>query len=304
MKTTILVTLFIAVGARFMADEVKAWFGWLHKKLRSMAIARLPLESRERYNEEWESGLEEVPGEIFKFIYSIGLLRAGVGIRNAALKDAVRSQMQTELPAESRSYLYMKRTLDILFAVVMISVFAVPCLLIATAILLTSKGPVFYPSQRIGRDGRTFRIWKFRSMRLNEPRHGQITGQQADGKLPQWRTQKHLQDPRITPVGRFLRTWSLDEVPQIFNVLRGEMSLIGPQPIMEVEKHFYGDNLPSYLAITPGLSGLWQVSGQSGIDYKKRAELDALYARTRSLKTDFIILLRTFAAVLKRPGRF
>ena len=103
-------------------------------------------------------------------------------------------------------------------------------------------------------------------------------------------------------MGAFLRRWSLDEVPQIFNVLRGEMSMIGPRPIVEAEASFYNELLPFYLAATPGLSGLWQVSGRSNIDYPKRAALDASYVMDWSLWTDFEIFVQTIPAVLKKTG--
>jgi undecaprenyl-phosphate galactose phosphotransferase len=124
----------------------------------------------------------------------------------------------------------------------------------------------------------------------------------STGKVLEWRMRKHLPDPRITVVGGFLRKWSLDELPQLFNVLRGEMSLIGPRPIVKAETVFYGDLLSYYLSVTPGLSGLWQVSGRSHIDYPKRVKLDASYVRSWSLKSDFVILARTVPAVFGRVG--
>ena len=113
---------------------------------------------------------------------------------------------------------------------------------------------------------------------------------------------KNRRDPRITSVGSLLRRWSLDELPQLFNVIRGEMSLIGPRPIVEAEARFYGRLLVFYLAATPGLSGLWQVSGRSNVDYPERAMLDALYVRSWCLDADLQILIRTVPAVLSRIG--
>ena len=207
-----------------------------------------------------------------------------------------------DTPVNSWRYRYIKRALDVVCSLIMIVVFAIPGLLIAAAIVLTSKGPVFYSEERIGRDGRSFRIWKFRSMHRNAAQHRHIASPKACKELPHWRMQKHLRDPRITKVGEFLRCWSLDELPQLFNVLRGEMSLIGPRPIVEVETTFYGDLLSYYLAATPGLSGLWQVSGRSHIDYDKRVRLDASYVRSWSLQTDVKILYRTVFVVLGRVG--
>jgi undecaprenyl-phosphate galactose phosphotransferase len=208
----------------------------------------------------------------------------------------------SETPLESWRYQVVKRTFDFLFSLVMVLVFAIPGLLIAAIISLTSKGSVFFREERIGRDGRPFKIWKFRSMYCDATERVRIAEANPGGNVLEWRMSKHLCDPRITVIGRFLRSWSLDELPQLLNVLRGEMSLIGPRPIVEAETIFYGDLLSYYLAATPGLSGLWQVSGRSQIDYAKRARLDASYVRTWSLKSDFIILARTVPAVFGRIG--
>jgi len=113
---------------------------------------------------------------------------------------------------------------------------------------------------------------------------------------------KQRRDPRITAVGGFIRRWSLDELPQLLNVIRGEMSLICPRPIVEAEARFYGNLLAFYLAATPGLSGLWQVSGRSNVDYAERAKLDALYVRSWCLEADLDIFFRTIPAVLSRIG--
>jgi lipopolysaccharide/colanic/teichoic acid biosynthesis glycosyltransferase len=208
----------------------------------------------------------------------------------------------SETPLKSWRYQHVKRAFDVLCSLIMILVFAIPGLLIAAAIALTSGGPVFYREERIGRDRRPFRIWKFRSMYSDAAEWARIAEVNPGGKVLEWRMRKHLRDPRITAIGRFLRSWSLDELPQLFNVLRGEMSLIGPRPIVEAETVFYGDLLEFYLAATPGLSGLWQVTGRSHVDYAKRGRLDATYVQSWSLKLDFIILFRTVPAVFGRIG--
>ena len=129
-----------------------------------------------------------------------------------------------------------------------------------------------------------------------------MTLAESQGKALHWRMRKDLRDPRITPVGNFLRVWSLDEIPQFLNVLSGEMSLIGPRPIVPDEQPLYGCLITYYLRVKPGLSGLWQVSGRSKVDYGRRAELDAKYVKTWSLQSDFSVLLRTIAVVLRRDG--
>jgi len=215
---------------------------------------------------------------------------------------SAESLLFQEAPVDSWHYRYVKRGVDVLFSLVMILVFSIPGLLIATAILLNSRGPVFYRERRIGRHGDLFLIWKFRSMHRNASQRARIADSQAGAKVLEWRMHKHLRDPRITFVGGFLRRWSLDELPQLFNVLSGDMSLIGPRPIVEAERPMYGKLISVYMTATPGLSGLWQVSGRSHINYEKRAKLDAKYVQMWSLATDFNILLRTIPAVLGRIG--
>jgi len=215
--------------------------------------------------------------------------------------NPIQYVVPVRLPMASWQYRYFKRMIDIVGALLMIALLLIPGILIALAILLTSPYPVFYSEERIGRGGVPFRIWKFRSMRPHGGLH-RIAGSHSDSVVLQWRVDKRRHDPRVTTIGRFLRRWSLDEVPQVFNVLRGDMSLIGPRPIVKAETGFYKHLLSFYLAATPGLSGLWQVSGRSDVDYAERARLDASYVQNWSLAADFKILLRTIPAVLGRVG--
>jgi len=207
-----------------------------------------------------------------------------------------------EAPVDSLRYRYVKRAIDLTCSLIMIGVFAIPGLVIACAVVATSSGPVFYRERRIGRNGRLFRIWKFRSMFSNAAERARIADSETGAKVREWRMHKHLRDPRITGIGGFLRKWSLDELPQLLNVLTGDMSLIGPRPIVESELALYGSLFSVYTSAIPGLSGLWQVSGRSHIDYDKRAKLDAKYVRSWSLAGDLIILFRTIPAVLCRIG--
>jgi lipopolysaccharide/colanic/teichoic acid biosynthesis glycosyltransferase len=206
-----------------------------------------------------------------------------------------------KLQLHSWRYRYAKRLMDIFGALLILAIFLVPGLLIALSILITSPYPVFYSEERIGRNGAPFRIWKFRSMRPHARSH-RTAAPPSEGLVLRWRMEKRGQDPRVTTIGRFLRRWSLDEVPQVFNVLRGDMSLIGPRPIVKAETYHYKHLLAFYLAAKPGLSGLWQVSGRSDLDYPVRAKLDASYVQNWSLGADLIILLRTIPAVLRRVG--
>lgn len=225
------------------------------------------------------------------------------------------SQVQepkSNLLLESWRYRYLKRSIDFVGSSALLIVSAVPGLAIAAAIRLTSRGPVFYREERIGHGGRPFRIWKFRSM--HHRAHSHVLSSIIDISSPvsgvaesnvEWRMRKgdrDFLDPRITLVGGFLRKWSLDELPQLINVLRGDMSLIGPRPIVRDEASLYGERFSYYLAAKPGLSGLSQVSGRSNLDYDKRVELDTLYVQNWSLIADLAILARTIPTVLSRTG--
>lgn len=201
---------------------------------------------------------------------------------------------------ESWRYSFVKGAIDMAFSSLLLIMFLAPACLIALFIKLTSRGPIFYREERIGRYGCPFRIWKFRTMYNNSKREAQGRNDEKDAAY--WRIMKSADDPRVTIIGRFLRRWSLDEIPQLLNVLLGEMSLVGPRPIVEAELSVYGRLIDEYVRVNPGLSGLWQVSGRSNIGYARRAQLDTHYVKAWSLKRDFRILLRTVPIVLRRVG--
>jgi lipopolysaccharide/colanic/teichoic acid biosynthesis glycosyltransferase len=203
---------------------------------------------------------------------------------------------------QSWEYTHAKRWIDIAGSAILIVLSLAPGLLIALLIALTSKGSIFYRETRIGRGGRPFRIWKFRSMCHEAQWQEIVKAGSCDGTFLHWRVHKTSSDPRITSIGGFLRRWSLDELPQLLNVFRGDMSLIGPRPVVAAEVPLYGHLQYFYLAATPGLSGLWQVSGRSNVSFAARANLDASYVRNWSLGRDFSILFRTIPAVLGRVG--
>jgi lipopolysaccharide/colanic/teichoic acid biosynthesis glycosyltransferase len=197
-----------------------------------------------------------------------------------------------------------KRGFDALCSASLILLLAPILMLIYIGIKLSSPGPVLYREKRIGRWGAPFTILKFRTMHTIDymARKGIVlSAEQID-----WlRTHgKGGHDPRITPVGKFLRQWSLDELPQLFNVLLGDMSLVGPRPVVSREHAEYGDHRCFYDLVVPGISGLWQVSGRSNIAFEKRVEIDTSYATNWSLLFDFKILLKTFSAVLEKTGAY
>lgn len=219
------------------------------------------------------------------------------------ISDRLHLQPALVLPnlrTECWQYQFLKRLIDLCGALGLLSLTLIPCLAIAIALKLTTDEPIFYQEWRLGRRGRPFRIFKFRSMCSHTQFHANRDGKGSN--LLHWRTNKDGHDPRITPVGRFLRQWSLDELPQLINVLLGEMSLVGPRPVVEAEIPLYGTMCHYYYAATPGLSGLWQVSGRSNIGFQHRVILDASYVQNWSLWSDCKILIKTVPTVFRRTG--
>ena len=193
----------------------------------------------------------------------------------------------------------MKDVFDRVLATVALVVLALPMLLIGLLVRLTSRGPALYRQTRVGKDGREFTMWKFRSMVADAALMPPSGVNEADGPLFKMRA-----DPRITPVGRVLRRWSLDELPQIWNVIRGDMSLVGPRPPLPGEVAEYGDDVRRRLLVKPGLTGLWQVSGRSDLSWEDYVRLDLYYVENWSVSLDLIILLRTVLAVVRGHGAY
>ncbi len=200
---------------------------------------------------------------------------------------------------------FVKRAVDCAASALLLVVLAPVFAAIAIAIKATSKGPVFYGHLRHGRDGKLFRALKFRTMVANADRvladylfsHAEFA--------PEWaRTQKLRHDPRITKVGRWLRRASLDELPQLINILRGQMSLVGPRPIVEQEIPRYGRGYELYIQVLPGLTGLWQVSGRNNTTYEERVAYDEHYVHNWSVWLDLYILARTIKVVMTAEGAY
>jgi exopolysaccharide production protein ExoY len=207
------------------------------------------------------------------------------------------------LPTETFTYEVGKRFFDIFIAMLLLAPAIVLMALIALALVVTSGGPVIFRQQRIGRYGRLFTMWKFRTMRTDGKRilREHLKGN-AEARAEWHLNHKLRRDPRITQLGRFLRETSLDEVPQILNILVGEMSFVGPRPIVMKETVKYAERLPYYLAARPGATGLWQISGRCNVSYESRVILDETYVRHWTLGGDLWILLHTPRAVFFRDG--
>lgn len=197
------------------------------------------------------------------------------------------------------------RALDILIASAVLIFMAPLMAAVAVAIKVQDGGPVFFGHGRIGFEGRTFRCWKFRSMVVDaEDRLAALLARDPAARREWDADHKLRRDPRVTMLGRFLRVTSLDEFPQLFNVLSGEMSLVGPRPIVTAEVARYGRWFPRYCSVRPGITGLWQVSGRNDVNYRQRVAMDVLYAKSRSAALYLRLLAATVPAVLKRSGSY
>jgi len=198
---------------------------------------------------------------------------------------------------------YFKRGLDGLSVLLAIPI-VLPLVLILGLLIRLDGGPVFFCQDRIGRHGRVFRLWKLRSMQVDAERRLEEHLAADPAARAEWdETQKLKVDPRITPLGRLLRKTSLDELPQLWNVLRGDMSLVGPRPMLPDQEPLYpGTGLRAYYSLRPGLTGFWQISARNEASFAARAVHDVLYARRMSLLTDLLVLAATVRVVLRGTG--
>ena len=207
--------------------------------------------------------------------------------------------MHVETPRFSLGQRFVKRTMDIVCSLVILTLISPLLLVIALLVLCGSGRPILYKQNRIGRHGTEFRMWKFRSMVPDaEAKLQSLLDQQDSGNAVQF---KMTNDPRITPLGRVLRKYSLDELPQLFNVLGGSMSLVGPRPPIQREVEQYEDHVHRRFLVKPGMTGLWQVSGRSSLSWEDSVRLDLSYVENWSFTSDVLILFKTFKAALA-PG--
>jgi exopolysaccharide biosynthesis polyprenyl glycosylphosphotransferase len=198
-----------------------------------------------------------------------------------------------------------KRAIDVLGAGTALVVAAPLMLLVILLIKWQSPGPALYQHERIGRHRRRFKVWKFRTMVCNADRMLNDYLAAHPQYREEWEHEHKLKnDPRITPIGRWLRKTSIDELPQLWNVLCGEMSLVGPRPIVTAEVAKYDSKIGPYCNVLPGITGMWQISGRNDTTYAQRVELDSYYARNCSLWLDVFILVKTVRVVLLRQGAY
>jgi exopolysaccharide biosynthesis polyprenyl glycosylphosphotransferase len=234
-------------------------------------------------------------------------LMVSTGVMDVALSRLVMRPsaglpvLHIEKPQYQGAKKFQKRIFDIWFAVTALSI-SMPILLMAgIAIKLTSKGPVFYSAERIGIDGRPFSMLKFRTMIQDADQHldSLLKANESDGLLFKIRD-----DPRITSIGRLLRRFSIDELPQFINVLRGEMSVVGPRPPLRREVDSYDCDVFRRLLVKPGITGLWQVSGRSDLAWDESVRLDLAYVDNWSMVSDLLIIAKTVVAVLRHEGAY
>ena len=221
----------------------------------------------------------------------------------AAVPLPAQPLLRPRAPAPAPRQARAIRALDILGAAMALVLLAPVLLVVALAIKLLDPGPLLFAHVRVGQGGRPFRCLKFRSMTVDaDVRLARLLESDPAARAEWAETHKLRCDPRITPIGRFLRRSCLDELPQFVNVLRGEMSLVGPRPIVAAEAVRYGRHFPVYCSMKPGITGLWQVRRSDQTSYRRRIAFDLAYARSRSLPLNLGILLLTVPSVLRGEG--
>ncbi len=206
-------------------------------------------------------------------------------------------------PAGSSYSEALQRRLDVTIALAALLVLWPVMLIAAVLVVLSSPGPIFYSHPRLGRNGKVFGCLKFRTMRCNSDLLLHALLNSTPALNAEWQVARKLRkDPRTTAITRFLRRYSIDELPQLFNVFRGDMSIVGPRPLATDEIHFYAERFPIYCSMRPGITGLWTVSGRNEVTFLRRVELDCEYAGMRSLRSDIWIIFRTVPVVLRGTG--
>lgn len=197
-------------------------------------------------------------------------------------------------------YDFVKRVFDIVWSLIGLIVLSPVFIILSILVKATSEGPVFFAHKRVGKGGKTIKIYKFRSMVTNaEELIKQFTPEQ---KAEYEKNFKLENDPRITKVGNFMRKTSLDELPQLINILKGDISIVGPRPVMDVETKIYGNYRNMLLSVKPGLTGFWAANGRSHTTYTRRRAMEIYYVKNRSVLLDLKIIFKTFISVFKREG--
>ena len=212
-------------------------------------------------------------------------------ILNDELRITAKMTRRTDETLSRANYIQMKRVLDVIVASIGLVILSPVFLLLAILIKVNSKGSVFFAHTRIGKDGKKFKMYKFRTMYENAEE--MIKNFSPEQKKEWEENYKLKEDPRITSIGKILRKTSLDELPQIINIIKGDLSIIGPRPVIDRELEKYGESKEKFLSITPGLTGYWQANGRSSTSYEERMEMELYYVDHCSLKLDIAIFFKT-----------
>lgn len=213
---------------------------------------------------------------------------------------SLRTQSDVKTKISKKVYIKVKRVIDVILASIALILLSPLFAIIAIAIKIDSKGPVFFAHKRIGKNGKIIKLYKFRSMVINaEELIKSFTPEQMREYKENY---KLTNDPRITKVGKFLRKTSLDELPQLINIINGDLSIIGPRPVVADELEKYGTNKDKFLSVTPGLTGYWAANGRSNTTYEQRMEMELYYIDNLSLKMDIKVFFKTILSVVKKEG--
>lgn len=227
-------------------------------------------------------------------------MNLNLGNDQAILPNNTIVKDKENIKTRKNYYIYIKRILDILLGTIGLIILLPIFVVIGIFIKIDSKGPVFFLHKRIGKNGKEFKMYKFRTMHENAE---DMIKNFTEEQMKEWKENYKLaNDPRITKVGDFLRRTSLDELPQIINIVKGDLSIIGPRPVIKEELEKYGENKEKFLSVKPGLTGYWASSGRSETSYRKRMKMELYYVDNISFQFDMKIFFRTVISVIKKEG--
>lgn len=234
-------------------------------------------------------------------------MNINVGESQVIINEKVRTQNSIDKKIEIKQiwYDFAKRTMDIIAGVIgTITLIPLTIIIYIANIVSNNKGPLFYTEEkRIGKDGKLFTMYKYRSMVINaDEKLKKYLAENEEARKEYKKYKKLKHDPRITKVGEFIRKTSIDEFPQFINILKGDMSLVGPRPYLHREKDDMGDSYETIISVKPGLTGYWQVNGRSDKDFKERTEMDVAYVHDRTLWLDIKFLIKTFLKIFEKEG--
>jgi undecaprenyl-phosphate galactose phosphotransferase len=292
-------TLIEGVKVHKGVDKAERYIG--RSGINTIVIA-IPGARKERLNEIINK-LQHKAENILFIPDILGIAVLGTKLQHFFREQAFALELQNNLAKPFN--IFIKRSFDFIVGSVLLLLLSVPIAFMCLLIKLDSPGPAIFSQERIGRKGRSFKCYKFRTMFKDAEEKVEELLHTNENIRREWeQARKIKEDPRITKIGKFLRTTSLDELPQLINVLKGEMSLVGPRPAIqeEIEKYYRDNTAELYFSVPPGITGLWQVSGRSTTGYDYRIALDSWYVRNWNLWLDVVILLKTVKVVLKREG--